>query len=312
MYNILLAATGAVFTLEGHLMESMTGFGSATVRRNGFSVTIEAKSVNHKALSPTIRLPDVLWNQEPVAWKATGKLFERGRIKINVRIDIEGEDAVLPSINIDAAEKYIKAAKNLSKDLDCKGEVSAGVLFGLPGVVLMTDPSGLDSEELSSAFLECMDKALKALKENRMREGNALAPVFRDGFRAIRSLADPILQEQKENVQERFLKLKERITILLDDVRLDENRLMQELAVLADRSDVSEEVQRLQCHLDHAGEILDSDESSPGRRLGFLIQEMHREINTMGSKVDNADLSLSIIEMKNILSSLKEQVLNIE
>ncbi|MCK4671563.1 MAG: hypothetical protein KAT47_03400, partial [Candidatus Aegiribacteria sp.] len=209
------------------------------MKRNDFSVTIEAKSVNHKALSPTIRLPDVLWNQEPVVWKATGKLFERGRIKINVRIDIDGEDAALPSVNLDAAEKYIKAAKTLSADLDCTSEVSAGALFGLPGVVSMTDSSGLDSGELSSAFLECMEKALKALKESRLREGNALAPVFRDGFRDIRSLADPILQEQKGNVQERFLKLKERITILLDDVRLDENRLMQELAVLADRSDVS-------------------------------------------------------------------------
>ena len=293
-------------------MESMTGFGSATVRRNGFSVTIEAKSVNHKALSPTIRLPDVLWSQESAAWKAAGKMFERGRIKINVRIDIEGEDAALPSINLDAVRKYIKAAKALSADFNCKDEVSAGSLFGLPGVASMTDPSELESGELSGAFTECMEKALKSLKESRLREGNALTPVFIDGFRAIRSLADPILQEQKKNVQERFLILKERITILLDDVRLDENRLMQELAVLADRSDVSEEVQRLQCHLDQAGEILDSDISSPGRRLGFLIQEMHREINTMGSKVDNADLSLSIIEMKNILSSLKEQVLNIE
>ncbi len=293
-------------------MESMTGFGSATVRSNDFSVTIEAKSVNHKALSPTIRLPDVLWNQEPVAWKTTAKLFERGRIKINVRIDIEGEDAVLPSVNLDAVRKYIEAAKILSADYNCTDEVSAGALFGLPGVVSMTDSSGLDSGELFSAFSECLEKALKALKESRLREGNALTPVFSDGFREIRSLADPILQEQKENVRERFLKLKERVSILLDDVRLDENRLMQELAVLADRSDVSEEVQRLQCHLDHAGEILNSDESSTGRRLGFLIQEMHREINTMGSKVDDADLSLSIIEMKNILSSLKEQVLNIE
>ncbi len=293
-------------------MESMTGIGSATVQRNGFKITTEAKSVNHKTLSPTIRLPDALWNQEPVAWKTINKLFERGRIKINVRIDIEGEDAALPSVNLDAVRKYIKAAKILSEDFDCTSEVSAGVLFGHPCVASMTDPSELDSGELYNAFRECIEKTLKILKESRLREGNALAPVFRDGFRDIRSLADPILQEQKENVQEKFLKLKKRISILLDDVRLDENRLMQELAIIADRSDVSEEAQRLQCHLDHAGEILNSDESSLGRRLGFLIQEMHREINTMGSKVDDADLSLKVIEMKNILSSLKEQVSNIE
>ena len=293
-------------------MESMTGIGSAAVQRSGFRITIEAKSVNHKSLSPTIRLPDVLWNQESVVWKTINKLFERGRIKINVRIDIEGEDAALPSVNLDAVRKYIKAAKVISKDLDCTDEVSAGALFGLPGVVSMTDPSELDSDELHNAFRECLEKALKALKENRIREGNALDPVFRDGFREIRSLADPILLEQKKNVQEKFLKLKKRISILLDDVKLDENRLMQELAIIADRSDVSEEAQRLQCHLDHAGEILDSDETSHGRKLGFLIQEMHREMNTMGSKVDNADLSLSVIEMKNILSSLKEQVVNIE
>lgn len=293
-------------------MESMTGIGTASVQGNGFGITIEAKSVNHKSLSPAIRLPDVLWNQESVVWKVLNRLFERGRIKINVRIDIEGEDASLPSVNLDAVRKYIKAAKGISTDFDCTDEVSAGVLFGLPGVVSMTDPSELDIGELNTVFLECLEKALNALKKSRLREGNVLDPVFRDGFREIGSLADPILLEQKKNVQEKFLKLKKRISILLEDVTLDENRLMQELAIIADRSDVSEEAQRLQCHLDHAGEILNSDETSPGRKLGFLIQEMHREINTMGSKVDNAELSLSVIEMKNILSSLKEQVVNIE
>lgn len=293
-------------------MESMTGFGSATVHGGDFSITIEAKSVNHKTLSSSIRLPDVLWNQEPAVRKIISELFERGRIGINVRIDLEGENTALPAVNIEAARKYIDAAKDLSRDFGCIGEISAGELLELPGVTVLIDPSVLDSSKLSRIFTECINESLKDLKESRTREGNALSPVFRKGFRNIRSLADPVLQEQKENVQERFQKLKDRVSALLDDVRLDEDRIMHEFAVLVDRSDISEEVQRLLCHLDHAEDTVDSADSSPGRRLGFLIQEMHREVNTMGSKVDDSVLSLKVIEMKSILASLKEQVANIE
>ena len=293
-------------------MESMTGFGRAETAGNGFTVTVEVKSVNHKSLSVSLRLPEVISSMEPEVRKLIGGMFERGRIKLDAIVDLDGFGGSCVSINMEAVQEFIAAAELLSRDHDCICSMSAGELLNLPGVVEGADSAMLDRGELTDAFRSSMAEALAELRENRRREGAALAPLFREGFLNIRELTAPVLAQQKETVQERYMQLKERISDLIDDIKLDEARMMQELALLADRSDVTEEIQRLTCHLDYAIEIVDSDNSPIGRKLEFLIQEMHRELNTTGAKVDDSEQSLKVIEMKNILSSLKEQASNIE
>lgn len=293
-------------------MESMTGFGRAETAGNGFTVTVEVKSVNHKSLSVSLRLPEVISSMEPEVRKLIGGMFERGRIKLDAIVDLDGFGGSCVSINMEAVQEFIAAAELLSRDHDCICRMSAGELLNLPGVVEGADSAMLDRGELTDAFRSSMAEALAELRENRRREGAALAPLFREGFLNIRELTAPVLAQQKETVQERYMQLKERISDLIDDIKLDEARMMQELALLADRSDVTEEIQRLTCHLDYAIEIVDSDNSPIGRKLEFLIQEMHRELNTTGAKVDDSEQSLKVIEMKNILSSLKEQASNIE
>jgi len=293
-------------------MESMTGFGRAETDGNGFTVTVEAKSLNHRSLSVSLRLPEVISCMEPEARKAIGGMFERGRIRLDAIVELTADSGSRLSISMETAKQYITAAELLVMDHDCISRMSAGELFSLPGVVETVEPEMLDREELTKAFEASLAEALAELRKNRNREGAALAPLFREGFLNIRELTAPVLAQQKENAAERYLRLRNRISDLMDDIKLDDDRLMQELALLADRSDVTEEVQRLTCHLDYAIEIVDSDNSPIGRKLEFLIQEMHRELNTMGAKVDDSAQSLKVIEMKNILSSLKEQAANIE
>ncbi|MCD4701898.1 MAG: YicC family protein [Candidatus Aegiribacteria sp.] len=293
-------------------MESMTGFGRAEASGDGFILTVEAKSVNHKSLSIYLKLPEVLSDIELEIRKVINGMFERGRIRLNVDIELNGEGGSSVSINMDSARQYIAAAEQISKDSEYISEMSAGELLNLPGVAERACPAMLDRGELTEAFRLAVIKALNELRESRRREGAVLAPLFLEGFTGIRELADPVLARQKENVQERYGRLKERVFELMNDVRLDEDRLMNELALLADRSDVTEEVHRLECHLDHALEIVDSHNSPIGRKLEFIIQEMHRELNTMGAKVDDPEQSLRVIEMKNTVSSLKEQAANIE
>lgn len=293
-------------------MESMTGFGRTETAGDDYTLTVEAKSVNHKSLSISLKLPEVFSGMEPEVRKTIKEMFDRGRIRLDVSIELGGSEGSSVSINIESARQYITTAELLIKDNEHIKGMSAGELLNLPGVVRTAEPSMLDRGELTNAFRSSMTEALNELRESRRREGAALAPLFREGFESIRELAAPVLARQKESVQERYGRLKERIIELLDDVSLDENRLMQELALMADRSDVTEEVQRLKCHLDHVLEILDSTDHSIGRKLEFLIQEIHRELNTMGAKVDDPEQSLRVIEMKNILSSLKEQAANIE
>lgn len=293
-------------------MESMTGFGRSETAGNGFTVTVEAKSVNHKSLSVSLKLPEVVSCVEPEVRKVIDGMFERGRIRLDASVELGGSGDSCVTISIEAAREYITAAELLSRENDCVSGMSAGELLGLPGVVSRADSATLDRGELTDAFRSSIAEALAELRENRRREGTALAPLFRDGFSSIRELTAPVLTQQKETVQERYLLLRKRVSDLMDDIKLDENRMMQELALLADRSDVTEEVQRLTCHLDYAIEIVDSDSGPIGRKLEFLIQEMHREMNTMGAKVDDPEQALKVIEMKNILSSLKEQAANIE
>ena len=293
-------------------MESMTGFGRAETAGDGFTVTIEAKSLNHKSLSVSLKLPEVVSTMEPEVRKTIDGMFDRGRIRLDAIVELSGDGGSRVSVNMETARLFVDAAELLSRDYECVCRISAGELLSLPGVVEQTEPSMLDREELTEAFKVSISLALAELRENRRREGAALAPLFREGFLDIRELTAPVLAQQKVTAAERYERLRVRISDLLDDTRLDDDRLMQELALLADRSDVTEEVQRLSCHLDYAIEIVDSDDGPAGRKLEFLIQEMHRELNTMGAKVDDPEQSLKVIEMKNILSSLKEQAANIE
>ena len=296
----------------GVQMESMTGFGRAETAGNDFTVTVEAKSLNHRSLSVSLKLPEVISTMEPGVRKTIGGMFDRGRIRLDAAVELSGDGGSRVSVSMETARLFVDAAELLSRDYECVCRISAGELLNLPGVVEQIEPSMLDREELMGAFEASMSLALTELRENRRREGAELAPLFLEGFSNIREMTAPVLEQQKETVAERYLKLRERIADLTNDIKLDEDRMMQELALLADRSDVTEEVQRLLCHLDYAIGIVDSDEGPVGRKLEFLIQEMHRELNTMGAKVDDPEQSLKVIEMKNILSSLKEQAANIE
>ncbi len=293
-------------------MESMTGFGRAETAGNGFILTVEAKSVNHRSLSVSLRMPEVISCMEPEVRKVIGGMFDRGRIRLDAIVELNGDSGSRVTISMETAKQYITAGELLAIEHDCISRMSAGELLNLPGVVERAEPSMLDREELTEAFRSSIVKALDELRANRRREGTELAPLFREGFSNISELTAPVLAQQKETVHERYSRLRKRVSDLIDDIKLDDDRLLQELALLADRSDVTEEVQRLMCHLDYAIEIVDSDNSPIGRKLEFLIQEMHRELNTMGAKVDDPEQSLKVIEMKNILSSLKEQAANIE
>jgi len=293
-------------------MESMTGFGRAEAGCEGFKISVEVKSLNNRSLSISLKLPEVLSFMEPEVRKAISEMFERGRIRLEAAVEASDNGDSSIAINMESVRFYIDTAELLSKYKECTRGISAGELLRLPGVAQKAEPSMINREELIKVFMSSTGKALAELRESRRREGTALEQLFREGFESISELAAPVLSKQKESVQERYGRLRERICDLLDDVSLDENRLMQELALMADRSDVTEEVQRLKCHLDHAVGMLDSASGSIGRKMEFVIQEMHRELNTAGAKVDDPEQSMNIIEMKNILSSLKEQAANIE
>jgi len=293
-------------------MDSMTGFGRAGEKGDGFMVTVEAKSLNHRNLSLSLKLPDCLSVLEMETRKAVDKRFSRGRIRLDASVELCDAPGSAACVSDEAAEAYLEAALRLSKKHGIPCDITASELMSLPGVLEKHDSASLNGEFLNEAYRKALDAALEQLAASRSAEGRALEDIFREGFCKIRDITVPFLQQQEEAVEKRFRRMKDRVEELLKDTELEEDRMMQEMAVIADRSDVSEEVQRLQCHIESVLSAMDSSSGPMGRRLEFLIQEMHRELNTMGAKVDDSRQSMRAIEMKTILSSLKEQAANIE
>jgi uncharacterized protein (TIGR00255 family) len=293
-------------------MESMTGFGTHTMTSQGFTITVEARSWNHKALSTSLSLPDLLAGTEEEVVTAVKERFLRGSVRVSVSVQAPQDSTGSFSVDMGVLRTYLKAALSLVGEPGVENRVSAGELLALPGVAVAATVPGPDREALASIFSSCLGISLDNLRSSRLEEGEALSAVFIDAFSTLRTLVEPVLDDLRMNVTRRFDRLRTRVTELLGDAVLDQTRMLQELAFLADRVDVSEEVQRLLCHLDHAGRTLSGDAPDAGRTLGFILQEMHREVNTIGAKSDDPDLSEKVVRMKNILASLKEQAANVQ
>lgn len=293
-------------------MYSMTGFGRADGRGSTFTISVEVRSENHRNLSMSLRLPDMLSEMDPVVRSSLRTMFSRGRIRVDCSLEAVGADDSGLSLNIDAGRAYLAAGEKLKKELGARGEIPVADFLRLPGVMESADISTVDSTELSETFETVLHQALQKLERTRAAEGLGLEKVFREGLESIRQLAIPVIEAQKASAGRRFQRLKERVEELASDITLDQDRMLQELALIADRSDATEELQRLLSHTDHAMETLELMEQPVGRKLEFILQEMHRELNTMGAKVDDAELSVDIVQMKSILASLKEQAANVE
>lgn len=293
-------------------MNSMTGFGRASWRGSGFQLTVEVRSENHRSLSLSLRLHGPLSAMEPEASAAIAGRFARGRFRVDADLRALGEGASGLSISMEAARAYASAASRISSELGLDGGFSASDLLSLPGVAERADVSELDAEEISNAFRTVLSEALDGLEETRAREGEGLLVIFREGFEKLADMMPSMMDRQRSSVEERFQRLRERVAELAADVDVDGERLVQELALMADRSDISEEAQRLLSHAEHAREVLDSSGGPVGRKLEFIIQEMHRELNTMGSKADDSAQSRTIVEMKGMVASLREQAANVE
>jgi len=289
-------------------MESMTGFGSAAQRLKGFLITATARSVNHRGLSIHLRFPREAAPLEQAAHGKAREMFQRGRIELTVSVDTEDGSGTAPEIDLERAGTYVRAAAAIGEAYHTESGVTALGVLSLPGVLRMPDPARFG--DFSGVLSTVIGDALAALKESRLREGAGLAVVFRESLGAVMEQVDPIASAHGERVRTVFGKNRARIRELLGEVDLDEARFVQEVAVMADRLDISEECQRLLHHSREALGIL--GEPVCGMKLGFLVQEMHRELNTMGAKVTDPLAVYGVIRMKELAGGMKEQAANVQ
>ncbi len=289
-------------------MESMTGFGTSSTRLSGFLVTASARSVNHRGFSVNLRFPREMPDLEAEAYELARSLFRRGRIDAALSVEPEGPGGAVPEPDRAAAEAYLKAALEMEAGLGIPSGFTVKDLMKLPEVLRVANPAR--NSELREAARGTVRRALEELHASRLREGAALEEFFRESLDTLAAGVAPIEAAHGDRVRAVYEKNRKRVEELLGESEADPARFVQEIAMMADRLDISEECRRLMHHVREAGSVLGEREC--GMRLGFLVQEMHRELNTMGSKVADSEAVHRVIGLKEIVGGMKEQSANVQ
>ncbi len=287
----------------------MTGFGSAEGNVLGGRLSIEIRSVNHRYYNPQLKLPFELGGVEGALRERLRQLLERGHVTVSARwIEAPQRDGAV-AVDLTRARQLVAAAKELKKRLKLKGEVDLAFVARQPEV-LTPHQDGVATAQWSEVD-PIAERAVRELLAMRAREGAALAAELGGRLRALETGAATIERRAPERLTAELARLKKAVAELAAGVQVDEQRLALEIALMADRVDITEELVRLRTHLAACGEALASD-GAVGKQLGFLGQELLREVNTIGSKANDAGITQTVITMKGELEKFREQLDNLE
>lgn len=293
------------------MTHSMTGYGRADGELDGDVISVELSSVNHRFLDCSVRAPYVWAALEPVLKETVRQRVGRGKVNVSINRK-RGVSAGRQTVSLDAhvAQQYIEAARDLGKMLGTMESLSLNTLAALDGVFAHEEPEE-DLERVQDTVVRILNEAISRLNTMRQTEGRALAEELRYRVTQMRESLATIEQRLPELNGIYEQKLRTRIDELKGDTAVTEERIAMEIAFIADKGDVTEEVVRLKTHFDHMVEMLERSEPV-GRELSFLSQELQREVNTLGSKIHDGDVIKEVLRMKSEVERIREQVQNIE
>ncbi len=292
------------------MLKSMTGYGRSELQNGNFVCTVEIRSVNNRYIEIHARLPKHLTSLELAIKKLIKSRCSRGSFDLNVSMQSnEGgmEQAIKP--NLDLAAQYYEAFREIQNKLGLTGEIKIDAVFGMRDIIKV-EPLTLDDSQ-EAMILATVGQALDALNQMRREEGKNLQDDILGRLKSVAEMMQSLQQRQPVVIQEHQNRLKEKVKTLSDGIDLDPARLAQEVALMADRCDIAEEITRLESHLSQFN-VLTQSEDPLGRKLEFITQEINREINTIGSKSADYQISQSVIEIKSLLEKVREQIQNIE
>ncbi len=291
------------------MIRSMTGFGAGRGTVNGEEVDVEVRSVNHKYCEVKARVPRELAALEHEVVRTVKERLARGGVDVAVRRTAAG-GLVAPRVDVGLAESYARAFAEVQARLGLPGQVTLADVISAEGVVRL-DERTVDLELVGEATRRAVAAALTQLLAMRAREGEALARDLSTRLEELERLVGRVSELAPQAVDQYRARLSERIAELTRGLPVDPARLAQEVAVFADRTDVAEEITRLRSHVAQVRALLAATEPS-GRKLDFLVQEMHREANTIGSKSQHGDIAGLVVALKAEIERMREQVQNVE
>ena len=295
------------------MFRSMTAFGRARQTVNGKDITAEIKSVNNRYLDCTVKITRLYsFLEDKIKQYLQTKGISRGKIEVYVSVDLLEQDGVEISIDTAYAKSYIDALYKLRDTFDLKDDITVSRVAMNKDIFITKKPED-DIEKDWADIKEVLDVAIDAFIERRITEGENLCENIKEKIENIRSILKTIEKNSDSDIKGYARKLEDRIVKFLDDhsVQVDEQRILTEVAIFADKVAIDEELVRLQSHFDAFYEIVSSNEPA-GRKLDFLLQEMNRETNTIGSKASNTETAHLVVSIKTELEKIREQIQNIE
>ncbi|WP_224370910.1 YicC/YloC family endoribonuclease [Hyalangium versicolor] len=292
------------------MLKSMTGFGAGRARVGDEEFSVELRSLNHKFCEVKARLPRELSTQEPVLSKLVKDRLARGSVELFVKRQTATASGTVPMVDVGLAREYARAFRELAEALSLPAEITWAQVATQPGVVKLEE-KGVDLESATQAVHTALEQALTALEQMRQTEGEAIYADLDARLKLIEGWSREVAALAPKAVEEYRHRLSERVAELARGVAVEPQRLAQEVAMFAERTDIAEEVTRLASHLEQFRALMASSEPA-GRRMDFLVQEMHREVNTTGSKSQHAEISARVVSMKAEVERIREQVQNVE
>ena len=288
----------------------MTGYGRAQQTLHGREITVEVRSVNNRYLDCTVKLPRAYtFAEDPVRQRVRARIT-RGKTDVYVSVNAAEDENVSVTLNRPALEGYLAALRAIAAEYDVRDDVSVMSLARLPDVLTL-EKQEEDAEQLGADILSVLDAALEKFDEMREKEGAAMEADVRGRAEAIGSLVSRVEARSPETVAEYRARLTAKMQEILAGATVDEGRLLTEAAIYADKVAVDEETVRLRSHLSQMDQMLTGG-GAVGRKLDFLMQEMNREANTIGSKCSDVALARVVVEIKAELEKIREQIQNIE
>jgi uncharacterized protein (TIGR00255 family) len=289
-------------------MKSMTGFGRGEVQTNLGKIVVEARAENHRFLDINFQLPEAILAIELVLSQIAKKIILRGKVRITVVVEeLKNKSS---TINIELAKESRKALEKLKKEIGITEKIKLEHILMIKEFFSSEEKTKLGKDHYSK-IEETMSEAIKNLDEMRKSEGKKLENDLKHRIQKAKNLIERIESKREDFINDFSSKLRERMKEMLEDIKIDETRLYQEAAFLAERSDITEEIVRLKAHINKFKDTMNKD-GSIGRELDFLLQEMNRESGTISAKSKDAEVSHLILELRSEMERMREQVQNIE
>ena len=292
------------------MVKSMTGYGRAKEMRNNRDITVEVRSVNNRYLDCTVKMPRIYTFAEDAIKTRVQKAISRGKVDVFVSVDSSAADTAVVTLNKSLVEGYLAALKELKEGYGLEGDVSAAAIARFPDVMTVTKADE-DVETVTEDICAVLDQALAAYNAMRAAEGVKLAEDIASRLDTIESLTAKVEERSPKTVAEYRQKLLGRMQEVLQSTTIDESRILMEAAIYADKVAVDEETVRLRSHLSQLRKMLQSNDPM-GRKMDFLIQEVNRESNTVGSKCNDVEIATVVVNLKAEVEKIREQVQNIE